>query len=111
MLLRNRLTVFLAAAMMMVMSAAPAFAHHCTNVSKNSGAGSVGTFNTSTNTFTPTKDHGGFVTITDGSTFSYDVFISGTRPDGAMASGPDGANRCDGRGIDDLEVCEPGLAE
>ena len=32
MLLRKRLTVFLAAAMMLtMMSAAPAFAHHCTN--------------------------------------------------------------------------------
>src|SRR5215213_7157756 len=42
MLLRKRLTVFLAAAMMLtMMSAAPAFAHHCTNVSKKEGVGSI----------------------------------------------------------------------
>ena len=109
-LLRNRLTVFLAAAMiMMVMSAAPAFAHHCANVSKNSGAGSIGTFNTDTGEETFTKANGGFITVfgtlEDGSTFSYDVFVHGTRPDGAMAAGPGGASECDGVGIDDALDC------
>jgi ABC-type transport system substrate-binding protein len=104
MLLRKKLTVFLAAAMMMmVMSAAPAFAHQCTNVSKQAGAGSIGTYNIVTDTFTPTKDHGGFVTLTDGST-SYDVFIHRTLPEGARASGP-GDSLCDGVGVDDVEAC------
>jgi hypothetical protein len=110
MLLRKRLTVFLAAAMiMMVMSAAPAFAHHCANVSKNSGAGSIGTINADTGEETFTKANGGFLTVTgtleDGSTFSYDIFAHGTRPDGAMAAGPAGDSECDGVGIDDALAC------
>ena len=64
--------------------------HHCTNVSKQEGEGSIGTYNIATDTFTPAKEHGGggFVTITDGSTFSYDVFANRTLPEGAMAAGP-----------------------
>ncbi len=107
MLLRKRLTVFLAAAMtMMMMSAAPAFAHHCTNVSKNPGAGSMGTYNVVTDTFTPIREHGGgFITVTDGSTFSYDVFAHRTLPEGAMKAGPQGDSECDGVGIDDAFAC------
>jgi len=108
MLLRKRLTVFLAAAMTLtMMSAAPAFAHHCTNVSKNPGAGSIGTYNVATDTFTPAREHGGggFVTITDGSTFSYDVFANRTLPEGAMKAGPQGDSECDGVGIDDALAC------
>ena len=110
MLLRKRLTVFLAAAMTLtMMSAAPAFAHHCANVSKKPGAGSIGTFNADTGEETTTKDNGGFVTVTgtreDGSTFSYDIFVHGTRPDGAMAAGPGGNSECDGVGIDDAFAC------
>jgi hypothetical protein len=105
MLLRKRLTVFLAAAMMMmVMSAAPAFAHHCANVAKKSGAGSIGTVNVVTGEETFTKEHGGFVTVTDGRTFSYDVFANRTLPEGAMASGP-GDSEGDGVGIDDALAC------
>ena len=50
----------------------------------------MGTYNIATDTFTPAKEHGGggFVTITDGSTFSYDVFANRTLPEGAMAAGP-----------------------
>ena len=107
MLLRKRLTVFLAAAMMLtMMSAAPAFAHHCFNANKKDGAGSIGTVNIATGEETFTKEHGGFVTITDGSTFSYDVFANRTLPDGAMAAGPEGDSECDGRGIDDAFACE-----
>jgi len=107
MLLRKRLTVFLAAAMMMmVMSAAPAFAHHCTNVNKQAGAGSIGTVDISVPEGEPTftKANGAFITITDDSTFSYDVFYHRTLPEGAMASGP-GDSECDGRGIDDALAC------
>ena len=106
-MLRKRLTVFLAAAMMMmVMSAAPAFANHCANVSKKSGAGSIGTVNVN-DPGEPTfdKQNGGFITVTDGATFSYDVFLHGTRPEGAMAAGPGGASECDGVGIDDAFAC------
>jgi hypothetical protein len=111
MLLKKRLTVFLAAAMLMtMMAAAPAFAHHCTNVNKKAGAGSVGTVNVDTGEETITKQNGGFITVTgtreDGSTFSYDVFAHRTLPDGAMAAGPEGDSECDGRGIDDALACE-----
>jgi hypothetical protein len=107
MLLRKRLTVFLAAAMMLtMMSAAPAFAHHCTNASKEAGAGSIGTYNVVTESFTPSKSGGGaFITFTDGSTFSYDVYQHHTLPDGALAAGPGGDDECDGQGIDDAFDC------
>ena len=109
MLLRTRLMVFLATAMMLTMMvAAPAFAHHCANVSKQSGAGSIGTYNIATDEFTPAKENGGggFVTVTDGSTFSYDTFANKTLPEGAMAAGPGGDSQCDGVGIDDAMACE-----
>ncbi len=106
MLLRTKLLVILAATMMVAMSvASPAFAHHCANVSKNGGAGSIGTINVATGEETFTKQNGGFITVTDGSTFSYDIFVHGTRPDGAMAAGPGGDSECDGVGIDDAFAC------
>lgn len=107
MLLRTKLLVILTATMVVVMSAAsPAFAHHCANVDKKSGAGSIGTVNVATGEETFTKQNGAFITITDGSTFSYEVFIHRTLPEGARAAGPEGDNMCDGSGIDDVEVCE-----
>jgi hypothetical protein len=112
MLLRTRLTVFVVAAMVLTMMvAAPAFAHQCANVSKQSGAGSIGTYNVATDEFAENgKAGGGFVTVTDGSTFSYDVFAHKTLPDGARAAGPGGESQCDGVGIDDAMACE-GVAE
>jgi hypothetical protein len=106
-LLRTKLLVILAATMMVAMPlASPAFAHHCTNANKKAGAGSVGTVNIATGEETITKQNGGFITITNGSTFSYDVFAHRTLPDGAMAAGPEGDSECDGRGIDDALACE-----
>ena len=107
MLLRKKLTVLVAATLMLVISAAsPALAHHCTNVNKKAGAGSIGTVNVTTGEATFTKKNGAFITITDGSTFSYDVFAHRTLPDGAMAAGPGGEiERCDGHGIDDVFAC------
>jgi hypothetical protein len=105
-LLRTKLLVILAATMMLVMSAAsPAFAHTCANVSKNTGAGSIGTVNIATGEETFTKEHGAFITITDGSTFSYDVFANKTLPEGAHAAGPGGDSECEGVGIDDAAAC------
>ncbi len=106
MLLRKKLAVVVAASMILVISAAsPAFAHHCTNVSKKAGAGSIGTINVATGEETFTKQNGAFITITDGRTFSYDVFVHRTLPEGAMAAGPDGDSECDGVGIDDAFAC------
>ena len=106
MLLRKRLTVLLAAAMMLtLLAAAPALAHHCTNVSKQAGAGSIGTYNVATETFTPAQPGGGFITITDGATFSYDVYLHQTLPEGALAAGPGGDDQCDGQAVDNALAC------
>ncbi len=109
--MRNRLVVCLAAVMMLtVMAAAPAFAHHCTNVSKKAGAGSIGTYNVVTESFTPAKkpsgkgENGGFITFTDGR-FSYDVYLHRTLPEGALAAGPGGDDQCDGQAVDDVLDC------
>ena len=86
-------------------------AHHCTPASKASGAGSIGTYNVVTEAFTPAKrlngtaSNGGFITFTDGTTFSYDVFMHQTLPEGAFAAGPGGDDQCDGRGVDDALDC------
>ncbi len=50
-------------------------------------------------------DNGGFVTFTDGESFSFDVFMHNFLPEGALASGPDGDNMCDGHGVDFALVC------
>ena len=87
------------------LSASPAFAHYCTNANKKAGAGSIGTYNVVTETFTPAKKGGGgFVTFTDG-TFSYDLYNNNTLPEGALAAGPGGDDQCDGRGVDNALVC------
>jgi hypothetical protein len=35
---------------------------------------------------------------------SFNVFVRGVLPDGAMNAGP-GDNLCDGKGIDDIDAC------
>lgn len=97
--------------------AGSAFAHYCTPTQKLPGAGSVGVFNIVTGEFTPGKvkladrngdglpDNGGFISFTDGENFYFDVFMHTVLPDGALASGPDGDNMCDGMGIDNALVC------
>ncbi len=88
------------------LSASPAFAHYCTNANKQAGAGSIGTYNVVTEEFTPAKKGGGaFVTITDGQTFSYDVYEHTLLPEGALAAGPGGDDQCDGKGIDNALAC------
>ena len=107
MLLRKRLTILLGAAMMLtLLVAAPAFAYHCTNVSKQAGAGSIGTYNVGTETFTSSgKNGGGFITVTDGATFSYDIYLHQLLPEGALAAGPGGDDHCDGKAVDDALAC------
>ena len=105
--MRKKLAVLVAAIMMLTaMTAAPAFAHYCSNVSKKAGAGSIGTYNVVLEEFdTPVNRGGGFITLTDGSTFAYDVFLHQTLPDGAMVAGPGGDDECDGQAVDDALVC------
>ncbi len=100
------LTATAATALALVVGSSSAFAHYCTNVSKQAGAGSIGTYNVVTESFTPAKKGGGaFVTITDRQSFSYDVFMHNLLPDGALAAGPGGDDMCDGQGIDNALDC------
>ncbi len=80
-------------------------AHYCTNEKKPVGAGSAGTYDIATDTFTPSKSgHGDFVTITDGSTFAVDVYGNVLLPEGAQNAGP-GDSECDGKGNGDALDC------
>lgn len=105
---------FITAVFVLLLSAfvtGTAFAHVCTPANKLPGAGSLGVYNVVTETFEPGKKlspnmaNGGFVTITDGATFAYDVFIHQTLPAGALASGPGGDDLCDGLGVDLFLAC------
>lgn len=82
-----------------------ASAHHCTNVEKKAGAGSIGTYNIMTESFTPNQPNGAFITITDGMSFSYDVFHRQMLPEGALAAGPGGDDACDGQRLEDALAC------
>jgi len=102
--------------------AGPVAATVCTVPKKPVGAGSQVTVDVSTTpeTATPTNPagqvHTGFATITDGVTFSVDVFIQPVTPSHADPEGigfgelpepaPE-AGGCDGKGVDDLEACGP----
>ncbi|MFO7624484.1 MAG: hypothetical protein R6V73_09030 [Anaerolineales bacterium] len=98
--------------LLLVFTTTAAFAHYCTPVNKKAGAGSVGTYNVVTETFTPSRNNvkadmsnGGFITFTDGEFFSFDIFSHQLLPEGALASGPGGDDHCDGKGIDDALAC------
>ena len=99
------------AAVLALFVTSAAFAHGCYPADKPAGAGSIGTFNIATGSFTPGKNNpgefnnGGFVTFTDGFSFTYDLFLHQYLPDGALAAGPDGDNLCDGRGVDEALTC------
>lgn len=88
-----------------------ALAFECTNPNVNDHA-VVGIFDAATGTFTPTKPnwgsfekvHGAWVKIVFPWGQSFNIFVHGVLPDGALDSGP-GENGCDGVGIDDVEVC------
>jgi hypothetical protein len=103
---RKRLLVAtLFALMLTAFVATSAFAHYCTNPNKQDGAGSIGTYNVVTETFEPKQPNGGFLTITDGATFSVDIFSHQTLPAGALAAGPGGDDQCDGLGVDSFLAC------
>jgi hypothetical protein len=99
------------ALMLTVFVTTPVLAHVCTPANKLPGAGSIGVYNVVTETFEPGKKlspnmaNGGFVTITDGATFAYDIFLHQTLPEGALSSGPGGDDQCDGRGVDNFLAC------
>ena len=103
---RKRFTVSLIFALLLVVFVTnTAFAHYCTKVENKYGAGYIGVVNIVTGEETITKQNGGFITVTDGETFSYDILMHNLAPDGAMRSGPGGSSQCDGKGIDNALVC------
>lgn len=127
----RRAAVALAATSALVVGAAPAMAHDCTNSSKKQGAGSVADLSI---TFVVTDQgepvevveedlspkvnpngmpRGAFFTvhfaavIGDAEPVSlgdYDVFLHSDLPDPARFGGP-GDGMCDGVGIDDVGTC------
>jgi hypothetical protein len=115
----RRLFVSLMFALMLtVFVTTSAFAHFCINPNKQEGAGSVLTITAITledgtielvsivpnKKLNATGSNGGFITvILDGT--AYDLFAHNLLPDGALASGPDGDNMCDGHGVDYLWAC------
>jgi hypothetical protein len=108
-------------------TASSAFAFDCIVANKPSGAGSVGTLNVDTGTFTPNKPnpgtdthpHGGFVTITGtaptGQMVSVDTFVHAPTKAQAPFAEPGvnpGATKqeqkgkgCDGKGLDTIDAC------
>jgi hypothetical protein len=118
--LKKRFSVGLVFALLLaIFVTGVAFAHYCTPANKKDGAGSIGVYNIVTEEFTPSKRvfpdadgdgvpdilNAGFVTLTDGASFSYDIFVHQLLPDGALASGPGGDDLCDGQGVDLFLAC------
>jgi hypothetical protein len=109
---QRRLLVSVVFALMLAMFVTTsAFAHFCVNANKKDGAGSIGTYDFATDTFTPNfngksgNSNGGFVSVVwvDGTV--YDIFVHNLLPNGAQAAGPDGVSMCDGQGIDYFWTC------
>ena len=107
---RLALPVMLALVMTMLLTSV-VFAFDCNNPNINNNA-VVGTFDIATGTFTPNKAnwgtfdqvHGAWVQPSFPGGASYNIFVQSLLPDGARNSGP-GNDGCDGKGIDDLDVC------
>jgi hypothetical protein len=118
------LMVLLALAGSLVAATPRAFAFECFVADKPTGAGSLGTVNFTTGTFTPIKPnpfsdghlHGAFVTATNGSTFTRDLFVNAPTKARAPFAEPSvipGATKqesmgkgCDGKGLDDVGACQ-----
>jgi hypothetical protein len=119
--MRRRLLALLAATVLGLALAGQASAFHCFVANKPIGAGSAAelTFDVSTGgepdfdslPFNPNSGRvvGAWVTlhIVDGTTEigSWDILFQNTVGGQAHAAGPDGANECDGVGMDDLLAC------
>ncbi len=88
-----------------VATAGPALAHDCINTQRSGSGGIVGTYEIATDTFTPSGAPGqpAFVKIVfpDGSTAYLFVHSGGAVHDYVVP----GAMNCDGKGLDNLDVC------
>jgi hypothetical protein len=111
---KSRFAISLALALMVAaLLSNVALAFECTNPNMNDNA-VIGVFDAATGTFTPNKPnwgsfetfkfHGAWVKIVFPWGQSFNIFVHGVLPDGALDSGP-GENGCDGKGIDDIEAC------
>lgn len=126
----RRASIAAAAAAALMLGAAPAMAHDCTNSSKQQGAGSVADFHVTfvvedgqvvdelgviaNEKVNPNgMPRGAFFSIHFGAAIDggdpvslgdFDVFIHSDLPDAARLGGP-GDGMCDGVGIDDIGAC------
>jgi hypothetical protein len=121
--MRRRFFALLAIAALGLTVAGPAAAFHCFVVKKPIGAGSAATVNFDVVTDPdgepdfdklPVNEHsgrvtGGYVTLNVTAAGmpigTWDLKFQNTVGGKAHASGPNGADECDGVGIDDLLVC------
>jgi hypothetical protein len=117
----RRLFAGLAAGAMLLLTAAPAFAHDCFNPNKPEGAGvnyTITEFTATGPVFEqtgPGKGIGGFATIAPGvlgpGSPAVDVHTLGNSTAKEEVGGPGSmkpAHACDGKGIDYLEACLAG---
>lgn len=130
-IIRRASNTVAAAGAALILGAAPAMAHDCTNSSKRMGAGSVADLyviayvengvvvdedvrmGDDVKVNPRGKPAGGFLTIhalvsiDGGDAFEFltkDVYVHNDLPDPARLGGP-GGGACDGYGVDDLETC------
>ena len=119
--MRLRLFISLGVAVLALAAAGPASAFHCFVVKKPIGSGSAATLTFDVLSggepdfgslpFNPNSGRveGGFITLrlTAGQIElgTWDILFQNTVGGQAHAAGPDGANECDGVGMDDLLAC------
>jgi hypothetical protein len=119
--MRRRLFVFAVASALALAVAGPAAAFHCFVVKKPIGSGSAATLTFDVTSggepdfgslpFNPNSGRvtGGFITLRmvagPVEIGTWDIFFQNTVGGQAHAAGPDGANECDGVGMDDLLAC------
>ena len=121
--MKRMLIALAAAGSILVATGGQALAFDCTVANKPVGAGSAATVNINTGATTPNKAnpgtdqhvHGGFITLTDGTSFSADTFVHAPTNAQAPFAQPGvnpGATQqelqgrgCDGKGLDTLDAC------
>jgi hypothetical protein len=119
--MRLRVIALLAVTALALAAAGPAAAFHCFVVKKPVGAGSAATLTFDVTSggepdfaslpFNPNSGRvvGGFISLrlVAGTTElgTWDLLFQNTVGGNAHAAGPDGANECDGVGMDDLLAC------
>jgi uncharacterized cupredoxin-like copper-binding protein len=119
--MRRRLFAVAAVTLLALAVAGQASAFHCFVVKKPIGSGSAATLTFDVNSggepdfgslpFNPNSGRvaGGFITlrVVDGTTElgTWDLLFQNTVGGQAHAAGPDGANECDGVGMEDLLAC------